>query len=64
MYCVCNAHDNDRAESGVRTLQVKVNHDSFDEAVAQLKPDFVIFDRFLMVRALVLASVYGQSDVD
>ncbi len=38
-------------DSGVHTLQVRVNHDSFDGVVAQLKPDFVIFDRFLMVRS-------------
>ena len=35
----------------MHTLQVRVNHDSFDGVVAQLKPDFVIFDRFLMVRS-------------
>ena len=38
-------------DSGVHTLQVRVNHDSFDGVVAQLKPDFVIFDRFLMVHS-------------
>lgn len=40
--------DSLRQDSGVHTLQVRVNHDSFDGVVAQLKPDFVIFDRFLM----------------
>jgi len=35
-------------ELGVLTQKIQLNHDSFDEYVASLQPDVVLFDRFMI----------------
>ncbi len=37
----------DLAKLGVTTFQAELNHSSFDKRVSELRPDIVIFDRFL-----------------
>lgn len=41
-------HMVDLAEYGVASANIQLNHSSFDDFVAELKPDLVIFDRFMM----------------
>jgi len=33
----------------VHTVQVEANHNSFDSFIANMRPDYVLFDRFVMV---------------
>ena len=41
-------HSVDLAALGVSALEIALNCDSFDRYIAELQPDVVIFDRFLM----------------
>jgi len=41
-------HMVDLAEHGVASANIQLNHSSFDDFVSELKPDLVIFDRFMM----------------
>ena len=40
-------HSADLSSSAYQTKTIKINHSSFDEFVANLNPDVVLFDRFL-----------------
>ena len=37
----------DVRDMGIRTQEIRLNHDSFDTFVRELRPDMVVFDRFL-----------------
>ncbi len=41
-------HMIDLAEEGIESLAIQLNHSSFDDFVATLNPDYVLFDRFMM----------------
>lgn len=41
-------HMVDLAEHGIKTTTIALNCDSFDDYVAQLQPNIVLFDRFMM----------------
>ncbi|WP_073177197.1 glycosyltransferase [Flagellimonas flava] len=40
-------HSLDLEDMGVRTMEIKLNNSSFDEFLLELKPDLVVFDRFM-----------------
>lgn len=42
------AHKTDLTEHGVTETAIELNSSSFDEFVSELKPDMVLFDRFMM----------------
>ncbi|WP_222984165.1 glycosyltransferase [Flagellimonas meishanensis] len=42
------AHSHNLESLGIKTAAIKLNHVSFDAFVAELKPDIVVFDRFMV----------------
>ncbi|WP_424493584.1 glycosyltransferase family 4 protein [Salinimicrobium sp. GXAS 041] len=38
----------DLAEKGIKTVKIKVNDAAFDDLIAQIQPEIVLFDRFMM----------------
>lgn len=51
--CVCSPCKSNAAKARleahhVHTVQVEANHNSFDSFIANMRPDYVLFDRFVM----------------
>lgn len=45
----------------VHTQQITLNDDSFDAYITHLKPDYVIFDRFILV---IISQQYASFSAD